>query len=89
MSNYSSEGINSFCITEALAVVQKKSQQWTYLCAEATEQVKCERGKQAGNRLVHTIGTFFINGYYGCWRAWTGQLTLCVGSKNKKKKANR
>lgn len=41
---------------------------------------------QAGNWLVHTIGTLFINGYYGCRRAWAGQLTLCMGRR--KKRAN-
>lgn len=44
-----------------------------------------EGGEQADNRSVRTIGTLFINGYDGCWRAWTGQLALCVGSRNKKR----
>lgn len=46
MNNYSSEGINGFCITEALAVVQKESAPW-HLSAKATEQVECW-GRGAG-----------------------------------------
>lgn len=74
MNNYSSEVINGFCITEALTVVQKQ-----------LNKRNVEGGEQAGNKLVRTIGTLFINGYYGRWRTWTGQLTLCTGSRNKKK----
>lgn len=52
MNNYSSEGINGFCITEALTVVQE-SQQCTHLSAEATELAECW-GREAGRQQVDT-----------------------------------
>lgn len=83
---YSSGSINVFCTTEALAVEHKQSQRCTpwHECRSNWTSGMLQERRQAGKRLVHTIGTLFINGYYGCRRAWAGQLTLCMGRRGKK-----
>lgn len=80
LNNYSSGSIN------ALAVEHKQSQQCTpwHKCRSNWTSGMLQERRQACNWLVHTIGTLFINGYYGCRRAWAGQLTLCMGRKTEK-----